>query len=116
MPLFERTSRRVTLTPTGRQLYEDLKPAYDQVLAAVARAVAHSRGLTGTLRVGYVGAAAGQLAMTAATRFRRGHPSCAVEAREVQVGGAVEHLHADKIDVLVGCFSLDGPSLTTGPI
>jgi DNA-binding transcriptional LysR family regulator len=115
VPLFERTSRRVTPTPTGRQLYEDLKPAYDQVLAAVARAVAHGRGITGTLRVGYVGAAAGQLVMTAATRFRRGHPGCAVEAREVQAGDAVERLHADEIDVLVGCFPLDGPSLTAGP-
>lgn len=46
----------------------------------------HGRGLTGTLRVGYVGAA-GQLVMTAATRFRRSQPACAVEAREVQVGG-----------------------------
>jgi DNA-binding transcriptional LysR family regulator len=116
VPLFERTSRRVTLTPTGRQLYEDLKPAYDQVLAAVARAVAHGRGLTGTLRVGYVGAAAGQLVMTAAARFRHGHPDCAVEAREVQVGGAVERLYADEIDVLVGCFPLHGPRLTAGPV
>ncbi|MEU4245522.1 LysR family transcriptional regulator [Actinoplanes sp. NPDC026619] len=113
--LFERTSRRVTLTPTGRQLHEDLKPAYDQVLAAVARAVAHGRGLTGTLRVGYVGAAAGRLVMTAATRFRLGRPDCAVEAREVQVSDAAERLHADEIDVLVGCFPLDGPGLTSGP-
>ncbi|GGN44199.1 LysR family transcriptional regulator [Actinoplanes campanulatus] len=114
--LFDRTSRRVTLTPTGRQLYEDLKPAYDRVLDAVARAVAHGRGLTGTLRVGYVGAAAGQLVMKAAIRFRRGHPDCAVEAREVQSGGAVERLHADRIDVLVGCLPLDEPGLTVGPV
>ena len=115
VPLFERTSRRVTLTPTGGQLYEDLRPAYDQVLAAVTRAVAHGRGLTGTLRVGYVGAPAGRLVMTAATRFRRGHPGCEVEGREVQVGGAVERLHAEEIDVLVGCFPMDGPGLTSGP-
>ncbi|WP_307798519.1 LysR family transcriptional regulator [Actinoplanes flavus] len=116
VPLFERTSRRVTLTPTGRRLYEDLKPAYDGVVAAMARAVAHGRGLTGTLRVGYVGAAAGQLVMTVAKRFRRGHPDCAVEAREVQSGGAVERLHADQIDVLVGCLPLDRPGLTVGPV
>ncbi|GAA0478912.1 LysR family transcriptional regulator [Actinoplanes capillaceus] len=114
--LFDRTSRRVTLTPTGRQLYQDLKPAYDRVLGAVARAVAHGRGLTGTLRAGYVGAAAGQLVMNAAIRFRRGHPDCAVEAREVQSGGAVERLHADQIDVLVGCLPLDEPGLTVGPV
>ncbi|MEU4217417.1 LysR family transcriptional regulator [Actinoplanes sp. NPDC026623] len=116
VPLFERTSRRVTLTPTGRELHKDLKPAYEQVLAAVARAVAHGRGLAGTLRVGYVGAAAGRLVMAAAIRFRRGHPDCVVEAREVQTGGAVERMNADEIDVLVGCFPLYGPGLAVGPV
>jgi DNA-binding transcriptional LysR family regulator len=116
VPLFERTSRRVTLTPTGRRLYDDLKPAYDGVRAAVARAVADGRGLTGTLRVGYVGAAAGQLVMRAGIPFKRAHPGCAIEAREVQVGGAVERLYADEIHVLVGCFPLDGPNLTVGPV
>ncbi|MFC7545628.1 LysR family transcriptional regulator [Plantactinospora sp. GCM10030261] len=115
VPLFERTSRRVALTPTGHQLYEDLKPAYDGVRAAMARAAARGRGLTGTLRVGYVGAMAGRLVMMAAARFRRGHPDCAVQPREVQMGGALDGLRADEIDVLVGCFPLDGPGLTAGP-
>ncbi|WP_239003480.1 LysR family transcriptional regulator [Nocardia panacis] len=36
--LFERTSRTVDLTLVGRQLYEDLLPAYRMMTAAVERA------------------------------------------------------------------------------
>ena len=34
LPLFDRTSRRVKLTPLGTQLCQDLRPAYDQIVAA----------------------------------------------------------------------------------
>ncbi|GAA4608125.1 DNA-binding transcriptional LysR family regulator [Actinoplanes octamycinicus] len=115
VPLFERTSRRVTLTPTGQRLYEDLRPAAEGVTAALARAVADGRGVTGTLRVGFVGAATGQLVARAAERFRRRHADCAVRLREVQVGGAAERLRTEEIDLLFGCLPIDGPDLTTGP-
>ncbi|BCJ48448.1 LysR family transcriptional regulator [Actinoplanes ianthinogenes] len=115
VPLFERTSRRVTLTPTGRRLTEDLRPAYEQVNAAMARAVADGRGLAGTLTVGFVGAATGQLVVRAAEEFRRRHADCEVRLREVQVGGAVERLRADEVDLLFGCFPIEGPDLTSGP-
>ncbi|NUS17670.1 MAG: LysR family transcriptional regulator, partial [Streptomyces sp.] len=60
-PLFERTSRSVSLTPIGRRLHEDLRPAFERLEAALATAVAAGRGVTGELRVGFVGAAAGRL-------------------------------------------------------
>ncbi|MEN3305012.1 MAG: hypothetical protein V7603_1214 [Micromonosporaceae bacterium] len=115
IPLFERTSRRVTLTPTGRRLYEDLRPAYEQIRAGLARAVADGRGLTGILRVGFVGAAAGQLVVRATERFRQRHTDCDVRIREIQLGGAAERLRADEIDLMFGCFPIDGPGLTSGP-
>jgi DNA-binding transcriptional LysR family regulator len=34
--LFDRTSRRVDLTPIGRQLYEDVAPCYRQIQASFA--------------------------------------------------------------------------------
>jgi DNA-binding transcriptional LysR family regulator len=116
VPLFERTSRRVALTGTGRRLHDDLRPAYAQLRAGLARAVADGRGLTGVLRVGFVGAAAGQLAIRAGERFRRRHTDCDVHLREVHIGGAVERLAAEEIDVLLGCFPLAGPGLDTGPV
>ncbi|WP_203847526.1 LysR family transcriptional regulator [Dactylosporangium siamense] len=115
VPLFERTSRRVALTGTGRRLYEDLRPAYDQVTAALVRAVADGRGLTGVLRVGFVGAATGQLVVDGAERFRRRHTGCEVRLNEVQFAGAVDRLRADELDLLFGCFPFDEPDLTCGP-
>jgi len=56
-PLFTRTTRRVDLTPLGRQLRDDLSPAYAQVQAAIAAATTAGRGETGELRLGYMSAA-----------------------------------------------------------
>ena len=50
--LFDRTSRRVDLTPIGRQLYEDVAPSYRQIQASFEAAVLAGRGVTGLLRVG----------------------------------------------------------------
>jgi uncharacterized protein (TIGR03382 family) len=51
-PLFDRTSRSVSLTPIGRQLRDELRPAYDQVLKSFQNASATGRGVTGTLTLG----------------------------------------------------------------
>ena len=115
-PLFERTSRSVALTPIGQRLHDDLRPAFEQLEAALATAVAVGRGVTGTLRVGFVGAAAGQLMIRATDAFRTRHPGCEVEIREVQMGEALERLRADSLDVLIACLPLTGPDLANGPV
>ena len=46
-PLFERTSRRVELTPIGRRLGDELRPAYQQIHDAIDRAMAAGRGVGG---------------------------------------------------------------------
>src|SRR5690349_3586026 len=48
--LFDRTSRRVELSPVGRALYDDLRPAWSRIVAGFGRAVEAGRGFTGTLR------------------------------------------------------------------
>ena len=67
--LFHRTSRRVELTAAGRELYAELRPAWTAITEAVARATEAGRGVTGTLRVAFVGAAGGQLLVGAAEAF-----------------------------------------------
>ncbi len=57
VPLFNRSSRRVELSPVGRQLYDELRPAWNQIAAALAQAIETGRGFTGTLRVCFIGAA-----------------------------------------------------------
>src|SRR5690242_11351597 len=62
-PLFERTGRQVELTPIGRQLEADLRPAYESMRNGLQRAINAGRGIDGVLRVGFVNAAAGRLVL-----------------------------------------------------
>jgi DNA-binding transcriptional LysR family regulator len=115
-PLFERTSRSVALTPIGQRLHDDLRPAFERLEAALSTAVAAGRGVTGTLRVGFVGAADGQLMIRATDAFRLRHPGCEVAVREAPMDEALERLRADTLDVLIACLPLAGPDLANGPV
>ncbi|WP_410676604.1 LysR family transcriptional regulator [Amycolatopsis sp. cmx-4-68] len=116
VPLFARTSRRVELTPVGRQLVADLGPAWSAVEAALAKAVEAGRGVTGTLRVAFGDAAGGQLLAGAAELFRRRLPGCEVEFREVRPAEVLPWLREGEVDVVLTGLPLDGPDLVTGPV
>ncbi|NEA21021.1 LysR family transcriptional regulator [Actinomadura bangladeshensis] len=116
VPLFDRTSRRVELTAAGRRLHERLRPAWEQVTDAFEEAVAAGRGLTGTLRVAFVGAAGGQLLAGAAELFRRRHPECDVRLREAQMTDLMPWLRGGEIDLALGTFPVEEPGIATGPV
>jgi DNA-binding transcriptional LysR family regulator len=116
VPLFTRTSRRVELTPAGRRLYDDVRPAWNQITAAFTRAIDTGRGLTGTLRVAFVGAAAGQLLAGAAELFRRRLPDCEVQLREAQMVDLMPWLRDGQVDLALGTFPIDEPGIVTGPV
>ncbi|MGN9837320.1 LysR family transcriptional regulator [Nonomuraea sp. H19] len=116
VPLFTRTSRRVELTAVGRQLYEEIRPAWDQITAAFERAIDIGRGLTGTLRVAFVGAAGGQLLVGAAELFRRRQPDCDVHLREAQMVDLMPWLRDGEVDLALGTFPIDEPDIVTGPV
>ncbi|MER5794759.1 LysR family transcriptional regulator [Streptomyces sp. NPDC001980] len=114
--LFERTSRHVALTPAGRQLHDDLAPAYRQVQEAVARAVASGKGVTGTLRVGFSSQWAADLLVKAADVFRERHPDCAVQIQEVQLSDPFGPLRANALDLQLTEFPVAEPDLVAGPV
>jgi DNA-binding transcriptional LysR family regulator len=114
-PLFNRTSRRVELTPIGRRLYDDLLPAREMIVAGFERAVRSGRGITDTLQVGFVGAAGGQLLTDAAELLHARQPDCEVVVREVQLVDAVPWLLSGEVEVLLTCFAIDRDDLVTGP-
>ncbi|MFD0512338.1 LysR family transcriptional regulator [Streptomyces aureus] len=53
--LFERSSRRVTMTAIGEQLRDGIGPAQRRIEEEIAKATAAGRGITGTLRIGFSG-------------------------------------------------------------
>ncbi len=116
VPLFDRTSRRVELTPLGRSLHEEMRPAWQQITSAFERAVAAGRGLTGTLRVAFVGAAGGQLLVGAAELLRQRDPGCDVQLREAQMVDLMPWLRAGQVDVALGTFPVEESGIATGPV
>ncbi|WP_433239500.1 LysR family transcriptional regulator [Streptosporangium sp. CA-135522] len=115
--LFERTSRRVELTPIGRRLYDELQPAYRQILEAIDRAVAAGRGIDGVLRVGFIGTAIGRFVLEVADIFHARHPTCQVQIRENSYSDGIAPLQADEIDVLLAVVSPPRDSdLTASPV
>jgi len=116
VPLFERTSRRVELTAVGRRLYEEVRPAWEQIGAAFERAVDAGRGLTGTLTVTFVGPAGGQLLMGVAEVFGKRWPGCEVRLREARTADLVRWLHDGKADLALGTLPAGEPGIVAGPV
>lgn len=115
-PLFERTSRRVSLTPLGTQLRDDLLPHHCGVLAAVAQVCDSARGIDGVLRVGFSSPLASKLLIAAGDAFRDCCPGCALDIREVPLSDRYRALRAGEVDLQLIEFPATEPDLVCGPV
>ena len=114
--LFNRTSRRVELSAVGRRLYEDIRPAWTQIANALERAIDAGKGLTGTLRVAFIGAAGGQLLVGATELFRDRFPDCDVQLREAQPADIGPWLQDGEVDIVLAAFPVHQPDIIMGPV
>ncbi|MFH8369622.1 LysR family transcriptional regulator [Streptomyces sp. NPDC018031] len=115
-PLFERGGRPVRLTPIGQQLYDDLRPAYEQIEAGLRKAADAAQGTHSTLRVGFVGAAAGQLMAQVAELFAERRPGCRVRLRESQISDGFPRLRAGDVDLLIVTLPHEEAGMVNGPV
>ncbi|GAA0318320.1 LysR family transcriptional regulator [Streptomyces polychromogenes] len=115
-PLFERTNRSVRLTPLGNRLCDEVRPAYEEIQAAFARAVSSTRTTVGVLRVGFIGAAAGQIVHQAAGMFPEREPGWRVRPREVQLFEALPRLRDQEVDLLILHLPVTEPGIAVGPV
>lgn len=114
--LFERTSRRVGLTPIGRRLEEDLRPAHERIIEGVDRAIAAGRGIDGELRVGFIGTAVGQFLHRVAAAFHGLHPACHVQVLEARYSDFLDLLRADEADLVLVPVTVAEPDITTSAV
>lgn len=117
--LFERTSRRVALTPTGQRLLDLGEPAVQNlldVLEAVRRTVA--RGVTGVVRLGLPNPSSGgpQL-LEIVRRFREANPACEVRytSRSLRED-PLQQLRDGAVDLAALRLPLEQPDLEIGPV
>jgi DNA-binding transcriptional LysR family regulator len=115
-PLFERTSRRVRITPLGELLRARIATAIDLLEAGLAETQAAARGATGSLRVGFTRTTHLKSLSALIRSFEKRHPECEVVEREVPMVDPYGDLRASEIDVLCTWLALDAPDLTAGPV
>ena len=112
--LFDRTSRRVALTPVGRRLREDLQQALDLLHEGLARAEAAGLHAGQTLRLGVFGHAGHEL-RPLVDAFRAGHPGVDVQFGEINGFDAFTALRTGAHDVNVLWLPVAEPDFTVGP-
>ena len=85
--LFERTSRRVRLTPLGEQLRDRFQPAYHEIYAALTDASTSAKQIGGFLRVGVTATTAMPALTRVVEAFRDQNPDCQVSVDEIEILG-----------------------------
>jgi len=114
--LFERTSRRVNLTPLGEQFRDELSAAYAQLQAALDHAKRAAREAAGELRIGFTNTTEGPALSRLVAVFEGRHPDSQVTLQEVPVTDVYTALRAGEIDVLIHWLVAHEPDLTPGPV
>ncbi|MQY04094.1 hypothetical protein ACRB68_21430 [Actinomadura sp. RB68] len=115
-PLFDRTSRRVRLTPLGAGFRDELLPHYQGVQEAFANAAAVAHGRAGVLRVGFVGALWGGLLVRAAEALRAERPAVRIALIEITPDQAQRLQPAGLVDATTASLPVVEPGVTAGPV
>ena len=113
--LFDRSSRAVTLTPLGAQLRDDLRTGYDTIRTGVVKATEAARGVTGTVRLGVMGAMGHEI-RDVIDVFRGRHPDCEVTLREIHFSDPFTALRGGEVDLALVWRPVREPDLVEGPV
>jgi DNA-binding transcriptional LysR family regulator len=113
--LFERTSRRVTLTPLGAAFVDALRPGYEQVTKALASACSSARQADGVIRVGFTSTTEGPALTRLVKAYRAAYPRVEIDLRQVPIMDPYTDLRSGTLDVLLNWLAGGEPDLTFGP-
>jgi DNA-binding transcriptional LysR family regulator len=116
--LFERTSRRVSLTPLGQRFLEEISAPYNQLEQAFAHARNAATGIGGELRIGmYVSVNGGPHMVKIVRAFKARHPNCRVEFVDTGLGrGQFDWLRNREVDLLAMRIPIAETDITVGPV
>ncbi|MEV0220129.1 LysR family transcriptional regulator [Streptomyces sp. NPDC050704] len=123
--LFERSSRRVRLTPLGERFRTGAADGYDRLTTTLRECRAVARQVGDRLRIGYQWTMGGQFTERLVSAFSEGHPHCEVFVNSLvyRTGGRMEPL-AEGSDVDLALWwspggdssAVEAPGLVVGPV
>jgi DNA-binding transcriptional LysR family regulator len=116
--LFDRTSRRVALTPLGEELLTRTGPIIEQLERALKETREVATGIAGTLRLGmYTPINGGPRMAEIVKTFESRHPGCRVIVTDTGfVRDQLDWLRKDELDLLAMRLPIEDPEVTIGPI
>jgi DNA-binding transcriptional LysR family regulator len=116
--LFDRTSRRVSLTPLGERLSDRLAQPYSQLEREFSAVRDLAVGVAGTLRIGiYARVSCGPHWLQIVQTFRARHPDCAVEIVDTKFDpNYLDILRAGAVDMLAVRLPVSDADMTVGPL
>jgi len=116
--LFDRTSRRVALTPLGEQLLRRTGPIYAQLEGALRETHETASGVVGILRLGMYTPINGGPRLTEIVKtFESRHPACRVLVTDTGFArDQLDWLRKDELDVLAMRLPIDESDATIGPV
>ena len=99
--LFERSSRKVSLTPAGAAFLATARKIFIDLERAVETGHDLASGKLGTVTVGYTGLAMTTVLPTIVGKFREGHPDVRLLLRELSSAPQIDGLRKGDLDVAV---------------
>jgi DNA-binding transcriptional LysR family regulator len=115
--LFDRTSRRVSLTPAGAGLRERLAGPYNDMREGLRDTYAHAEEISGELRLGLLFPSSGDPKLPQIIElFEHRHPGAAVTIRDLPYDDPLGPLRRGEIDLMACRLPIDQPDLTVGPL
>lgn len=100
--LFERTTRKVSLTSAGRALYADASSVLSEFDRFARRVNEVKSGTRGTLRIGFVDSASYDVMPRLLKTYRSNWPSVEYELRSMSSDEQIAALERDRIDLGLG--------------
>jgi DNA-binding transcriptional LysR family regulator len=116
--LFDRTSRRVRLTPVGEHLLRSIGPVYHDLERAFETARQAATGVAGMLRIGiYSPINVGPHMVEIVHTFKTRHPDAAVEFIDTGIErNYLDALRAGDVDMYALRLPLTDTDITVGPV
>jgi DNA-binding transcriptional LysR family regulator len=109
--LFSRDSRRTQLTELGTVFAREARIVLEQAHVAQRVATDFGRGVTGRLRVGYVGSSGYTIVPLAMRSFRQAFPQATISVEAVLGHRQVEALRIGTIDLAINRGAIDSSGL-----
>jgi DNA-binding transcriptional LysR family regulator len=115
--LFDRSSRRVTLTPTGARLRKRLTDPYEELRDVLRETRAQAEQVSGELRLGLLFPSSGGPRLQQIIElFESRHPGAGVSIRDLRYEDPLGPLRRSEIDLMACRLPINQPDLTVGPV